>query len=148
MKEKIFILLLILNISSQAKTFEGIDLRDKSTYSKMLGKSKFLVAYFLSATCPCSQAHFNLLNDLQKNNKDIDFIGFHSNKSVSKEKAHKYFKKFEIDFPILLDKKLDYANQFGALKTPHIFVLSPKGEIVYQGGATNSRNPKKANKFI
>ena len=59
----------------------------------------------------------------------------------------KYFKKFDIDFPILLDKNLRYANEFNALKTPHTF-LKVKDNIVYQGGVTNKRNPEKASKFF
>lgn len=59
----------------------------------------------------------------------------------------KYFKKFEIDFPILLDKSLTYANEFNALKTPHTF-LKLGDKIVYQGGVTNKRNPEKASKFF
>ncbi len=41
-------------------------------------------------------------------------------------------------FPILEDTKNAWANQFGALKTPHAFVVNTKGEIIYQGGVTNS----------
>lgn len=145
----ITLLLMILTILPpvNAKLFVGLDLRDKTPFSKNIGKEKHLVAYFLSATCPCSQAHFDLLNNLQKQNRNVEFIGFHSNKTVSKEKAHKYFKKFNIEFPILLDKSLEFANEYGALKTPHIFMISPKGEVLFQGGATNSRTPKKATKF-
>jgi peroxiredoxin len=140
-------LTLLSSINLSARKFEGVDLRDKTSFVKDIGKNNYIVAYFLSATCPCSQGHFDLLNNLQKEHSKFDFIGFHSNKTVSKEKGHKYFKKFKIDFPILLDKSLSYANEFGALKTPHIFVISPSGKVVYQGGATNSRNPKKATKF-
>ena len=39
------------------------------------------------------------------------------------------------------------ADLFGAVKTPHVYIFNAKGERIYSGGASNSRDPKKANKF-
>jgi hypothetical protein len=84
---------------------------------------------------------------LQKEYKDIQFVGFHSNKYAGINKSSRYFEKFKIDFPIIHDQKLTYANKYKAVKTPHIFILNDDGELLFQGGATNSRDPKRANRF-
>ena len=57
-----------------------------------------------------------------------------------------YYRRFNIEFPIILDKKLEYANSFQALKTPHVFVKLDD-QIVFQGGATDRREPKKSSRF-
>ncbi len=123
----------------------------KSLTSKQINsdsqKKLATVIYFLSSTCPCSQGHFDHLNSLQKSYPEFQFIGFHSSKSTPLKRAKRYFDQFTIDFPIYLDKKLKVANLLKALKTPHVFVLNKKGDFLFQGGATNSRNPKRADQF-
>ena len=148
MKNLIFSALVLLSIPvvSFSSLYKGIDLRNGKTRYIQTDKNKPLVALFLSSNCPCSQASFDYLNNLQKKYPNYQFIGFNSNKRTGKKAAMRYFKKFDIDFPILLDKKLTYANKFQALKTPHTFIKM-KGDIVYQGGVTDRRNPEKASSF-
>lgn len=148
---KIFVATLLFtlgfNVLAVPVKFQGVDLRNDTVVSLDFTGKNYLVVYFLSSSCPCSQSHFDHLNDLEKKYKDFSFIGLNSNKNTSKENAKKYFNKFKIKFPILLDKKLEFANAYGALKTPHVFIVNKAGEIIFQGGATNSRNTKRATKF-
>jgi len=143
----VFLFISLTQVSASEKRYEGVDLRNNHAVSVKFSSKKFLVAYFLNRGCPCSQAHFDHLNDLQKKYKNFSFIGFHSNKTINKESAMEYFSKYKIDFPILLDKDLIYANQFKAVKTPHVFVLDKEGKTFFQGGATDSRDPKRAHHF-
>jgi thiol-disulfide isomerase/thioredoxin len=143
----IFLNLFFLNSYAALSTLKGIDLRVDKTVELKLDKTKPSVYYFLSAWCPCSQASFDHLNDLQRKYKNFNFIGFHSSVAIPKKDALAYFAKFKIDFPIIFDPQVEYADHFKAVKTPHIFVYDKDGEILFQGGATNSRNPKKASKF-
>ncbi len=129
------------------KIFEGIDLRRDREVSLDLSGERNIVAIFLSSNCPCSQSHFDYLNDLTKQFKTFSFLGFHSNKEIEKGEALRYFSKLEINFPVLLDKTLKYADIFRALKTPHVFVVNGEGEILFAGGATDSRNPNRASRF-
>lgn len=147
--KRIYILLIINLFSTilSAEIISGIDLRDNKNINLTVDNTKINVYYFLSSTCPCSQASFDHLNNLQTKFKNFKFIGFHSNKFVSQEVAHDYFHKFKIDFPIIFDQKVKYADKFKAVKTPHVFVYGDGGKLLFQGGATNSRNPLKASKF-
>jgi len=140
-------ILMVMSFHSLAKPYMGMDLITDKSVSIESKKKDYTVAYFLSSSCPCSQAHFTHLNNLQKKYPNFNFIGFHSHKGITKKKAQEYFSQFEIKFPILLDRELDYANEFAAVKTPHVFIKDSKGEIVYQGAVTNSRNPERASKF-
>ena len=129
------------------KKIEGFDLVDGIFKKVDITDKEYIVIYFFNSNCPCSKAHFNHLNSLKNKYKKFQFVGFHSNKQISKKMAQKYFNRFEINFPIFLDKKLFYANLFKALKTPHVFIIDSVGRIIFQGGATNSRNPKRSTKF-
>lgn len=145
---KSFILTVVFGFSFQSfANIKGIDLRTDKNIELKLSSKKPTVFYFLSAWCPCSQGTFDHLNSLQEKYKNFDFVGFHSSVAIPKEDALAYFSKFKIDFPIIQDKKVEYADKYKAVKTPHVFIYSPQGDILFQGGATNSRNPKKASKF-
>lgn len=146
----IFIHFILMNqaIANEIKIseFSGFNLLSGNEETISLEK-KHLVALFLNRSCPCSQAHFDHLNKLSKKYKNFLFVGLHSNKNTNQQTAMSYYQKFKVDFPIFEDKSLQFANAFNALKTPHVFVVNPEGKIEYQGGATDSRNPKRAQQF-
>lgn len=96
------------------------------------------VVVFLSAKCPCSASHEEILKNLQLEFKDFTFIGIHSNSDEPMDIAESHFKASQLPFPILQDNKSFWANQLGALKTPHAFIINNKNEIIYQGGVTDS----------
>lgn len=137
---------MFLSLTSNARIYSGHDIRDGKEITVNLNERP-IVALFLNADCPCSQSHFDHLNSLQKKYRKFQFIGFHANKSIKLDKAMQAFEEFEIDFPILLDDQLKYANEYGAYKTPHIYVITHDQKIQYQGAATDSRHLKRAKKF-
>lgn len=126
------------------KKIIGYDVIQQKTVQLNFTESDFVVAMFMSSTCPCSKAHFDYLNELSKTYPKISFVGFNSNKKTKRISVIRHFKQFDVAFPILEDKDLKFANMYGAVKTPHVFVVNKKDEIVYQGGASSSRNPKRA----
>jgi thiol-disulfide isomerase/thioredoxin len=147
MKSIFLSVILFFSVSALADIVKGTDLRTDKTIEITISKDKPTVYYFLSAWCPCSQGTFDHLNKLQQQYKQFKFIGFHSSVEIPKSDALEYFAKYKIDFPIILDDKVVYADKFKALKTPHVFIYAPDGEILFQGGATNSRIVKRAKKF-
>jgi thiol-disulfide isomerase/thioredoxin len=145
-----FFLFLIVSFyfsSAHSSVIKGLDLRHNKNIEVKLSEKKSTVFYFLSAWCPCSQGTFDHLNKLQKEFPTFNFVGFHSSIAIPTKDALDYFKNYKIDFPIIQDKEVIYADKYKALKTPHVFVYSPKGEVLFQGGATNSRMIEKADKF-
>ncbi|EQC46890.1 redoxin [Bacteriovorax sp. Seq25_V] len=128
------------------KNIEGLDLRTMENKSIELN-AKFNVFMFFSASCPCSKSYFDYLNKLSEKYKDIQFFGFHSSKTLSTDVAKNYFSNFDVHFPVIQDKELKYANIFEALKTPHVFVLDAKKNIVFHGGVADSRHMTSAKNF-
>ncbi len=115
--------------------------------SKDTAPVKGTVLVFLSARCPCSSSHEGLLNELQTEFKEFRFIGIHANQDEPLEESRKHFADAKLKFPVLQDKGAQYADAFKAFKTPHAFVLSSAGEILYQGGVTDSHSGPNANNF-
>jgi peroxiredoxin len=76
--------------------------------------------------------------------KGFKFLGIHSNQDEISEKARAHFVSSPVHFPIISDPGAKLADQFGALKTPHVFVLLPSGAIAYQGGVDDSHTASDA----
>ncbi len=106
--------------------------------------TKGTVVVFLSARCPCSNSHVSELKELAEKYKDFKFVGIHSNVDEDLELSKKYFAALDLPFAVIQDDKASLADSFKALKTPHAYVLSPQGEIVFQGGITDSASGKEA----
>ncbi len=112
-------------------------------------QKKGLVVVFLSARCPCSNSHVTELSKLSKEYPDYLFIGLHSNQDESLEESKSYFNGAHLPFKVLQDEKAELADRFGAFKTPHSYVISPSGDLLYKGGISSSNNFENSkNKFL
>ena len=121
--------------------FSGLDLRTNALTSLSLKKdSKALVVAFLSSKCPCSASHEKPLNELynQFRAQGIEFVAINSNADETDEQRKGHFSLAQLQFPVLKDLNTNWADKFKALKTPHIFVLNPSGEVIYRGGVDDS----------
>jgi peroxiredoxin len=102
--------------------------------------SKGTVIAFLSAKCPCSASHETVLGELasEYSGKGFRFVGVHSNADESADFAKAHFERSKLVFPVIEDSGAKIADQLGALKTPHVFVINSRREVVYQGGVDDS----------
>lgn len=105
-----------------------------------------LVVVFLSARCPCSNSHITEIKELSEKFKKFQFVVLHSNADESQEEAKVYFKNSGFSFPVIGDVKTKYADQLQALKTPHAYIFSEKGDVLYQGGVSNSSDLSKSDR--
>ena len=48
---------------------------------------------------------------------------------------------------MIRDQSGEIARTYGALKTPHAFIIDSKGKVIYKGGVTNSSNAKASTEF-
>lgn len=104
-----------------------------------VASKKGAVFIFMSARCPCSNSHLAVVkNLLKKHASSFNFYIVHSNLEEPLKETQDYFKKAQFDAPVLQDQETKLADLFKAYKTPHSFVINSKGEVLYQGGVTNS----------
>ncbi len=133
----IVLLASVANANNLAPEYLGKDLLSgKDTRLTLAAASKGSVVVFLSAKCPCSASHEVALKNLYREFQvqGFTFTGVHSNADEDEALTVTHFKEAGLPFPILQDADQKLANAFGAFKTPHVFVVSPAGAILYQGG--------------
>ena len=75
-------------------------------------------------------------------------MGIHSNANESPSEAEVHFKNSQLGFPILNDSQAQIANAFGAIKTPHAYLVDPQGKVIYQGGVDDSNIADHAKNFF
>lgn len=104
------------------------------------------VVLFLSAKCPCSIAHEPAIRALQSEfePRGVGFIAIHSNSDEDFAMTRAHFEAAQLPMPVLQDGDSKWAQAFGALKTPHAFIVGREGKILYQGGVDDSADPGRA----
>lgn len=94
----------------------------------------------MSSGCPCSRGFTAYMNKMvREHEKNFNFYIVVSNANEDWNMSKKYFSKFGFTVPIIKDDRAAIANHFGAMKTPHVFVVSENAEIIYSGGITDRR---------
>ena len=96
------------------------------------------VVIFVSARCPCSASHEEIIKPLAKEFQDFDFIAVHANANETEAETRAHFEKTAFAFPLIEDRDGRWAETFQALKTPHAFVVDKQGNIVFSGGVTDA----------
>lgn len=149
MKAKLILgISLLASVSGLAcsdKPFSGRDLRTGSIVSvNPRQNAEGTVVLFLSAKCPCSRSHEPELARLAKAFPKMKFVAVNSNSDETDEASLSHFKNGDLSFPVVRDLDNKIANAFGALKTPHAFIVSPKGECWYDGGVDDTKDAAKA----
>lgn len=126
----------------------GLNIVTQKENKISLQANKASILVFVSAKCPCSASHETVLKDLYKefSANGFQFIGIHSNMDESPELTQSHFQESAFPFPVIQDTKALLADRLGALKTPHVFILNPAGELLYQGGVDDSHHPASAKK--
>lgn len=125
----------------------GEDLLTGNQAQVEISKAKLAtVIAFVSSRCPCSSSHELELKRLAAlhGQSGVQFFGINSNQDEKVEYSRDHFKESAFGFPVIRDPGARIADQFGALKTPHVYVLGPTGEVLYQGGVDDAHNQKES----
>lgn len=149
-KIKLILIIILLSHTSLAalslKSISGENLITKQPTQIDISNKMGLVVVFLSAKCPCSNSHNIELKELSEKYSDFNFVAIHSNKDEPFSLSEPYFKKAQFTFPVIEDQNNKLANQLQAFKTPHAYILNSSGDIVYQGGVSNSTDCSKSDR--
>lgn len=159
MRVILFIALVFLSSCSTngVKNITSITLKtlDEKPYSfSQISNNTATVIYFLAPNCPLSENYTlpikNISNEYTANN--IEFIGVVAGEYFTHDEITEYINEFNIEIPLLLDPKMELTNTLKAKITPEVFVLSPKGDVLYSGKIDNwyitlGRNRKKPTEF-
>jgi peroxiredoxin len=96
---------------------------------------KAIAVVFLGTECPINNAYLPRLAELLKaySPRDVAFVAINANSQDTPVRIAKHAKEYGIPFPVLKDTANIVADQFGARRTPEVFVLDGTGKVLYQG---------------
>jgi len=143
-----------LEIGKPAPTFKlpGVDGKTVAL-ADLLKKNKAAVVVFTCNHCPVAKDYQDRLIEIQKDYKDkgVAVVAINSNDAEaypedSFENMKKRAKEKEYNFPYLHDESQRIARAYMATCTPHVFLLNPKGTLVYRGAVDDDQDVKKVTK--
>jgi len=144
---------LAVNPGQPAPDFTLADLSGKPVKLSEL-KGKFVVLEWVNPECPYVQKHYNSANmqTLQKEfgAKQVAWLTINSTRE-----GHAEFKspqemggwmkeKDAAPAATLLDRDSRVGKLYGAVTTPHMYVIDPKGTLVYVGAIDDKRSTNPA----
>jgi peroxiredoxin len=142
----------MLRIGQRAPSFRDLRGVDGERYSlASFDRDRILVIVFTSNGCPTVKANEDRLVALQERYRDagVGFVAINANNPYMSppdtfdEMARRAREK-RFNFPYLKDPEGAVAEQFGAISTPHVFVLDADRRLIYKGRIDETRDPARA----
>jgi peroxiredoxin len=108
----------------------------------LLAKNKAVAVIFVATKCPVSNAYNTRMAALGKEYaaKGVPLVGINSNKTEPAAEVKEHAEKHGFTFPVLKDEGNKVADAYGASHTPEVFVLDPKGNLIYHGRIDESQD--------
>jgi hypothetical protein len=128
--------------SSPEKLLAGLRLTDLAGQPLNITRESKIgtVVIFLSTECPICNTAVPEINRLAKiaADKKLAFFGVISDANTTRAQAIKHHKEFKQEFTEIFDASGELAAALKPTTTPHAFVLSPEGKILYSGRIDDS----------
>lgn len=124
------------------KSWDGKKSYTLSDYrAKGDAKGSIVVIDFWCAKCPASRRADPVLSAITKDygTKGVVFLAVDSNKLIKGKQLADYISSAKLPFPVVEDDNFTVADKFGALVTPHVFVVDQQGVVRFAGGMTSRR---------
>jgi len=140
-----------VDIGDKVEPFENLQGVDGETHSLSdYKKADVVVVAFTCNHCPVANAYVERFNEFAKTYKDKNVrlvaISVSDMEADSLENMKKRAKEKNYQFDYLQDLSQETARNFGALVTPHLYVLDEDRKIAYMGAFDDSMNPAKVEK--
>ncbi len=111
----------------------------------LLSRSKAVAVIFVATKCPVSNAYNGRMAELANEYaaKGVAVVGINSNKTEPAAEVAAHAKEHGFSFPVVKDEGNKVADAYGASHTPEVFVISPKGDLLYHGRIDESQDDPK-----
>jgi peroxiredoxin len=115
--------------------------RASAPLSSLLRQARFTVLVFISAECPCVEAHDERLRALaaQYRQRGVQFLAIDSEVGTTPESVAAFERERRYAFPVLVDRKARLANALRAEYASYTVVLDAAGDIHYRGGVDSDK---------
>ena len=116
---------------------------DGKTVSLSDYRGKIVVLEWLNFECPFSRYHYetkNTMVELAKKykGKNVVWLAVNSTSHTTPEPNKDFAKRHELPYLILDDRSGKVGRAYGAETTPHMYIIDPRGRIVYEGAIDDS----------
>ncbi len=117
----------------------------KRSLSEYAGK--IVVLEWFNTECPVVQRCYKkqsiqeTVGHVKKLDKDVVWLAINSTNSTNNEQNATWIKRYELNYPILLDIDGTVGHEYDARRTPHMFVIDKAGILRYHG-AIDSANDR------
>jgi peroxiredoxin len=136
-----------IEIGADAPDFTAKTIDDKEISLKgELKDAKAVVIAFTCNNCPVAVAYEDRFIDFAKSYEDkgVKFLAINCNTTEDLAKMKVRAEEKGFNFPYAYEETGDAARGFGARVTPHLFVVSAEGKVVYRGSFDDAQeNPTK-----
>jgi peroxiredoxin len=116
---------------------------DGKTVSLSDYRGKIVVLEWLNFECPFSRYHYetkNTMVELAKKykGKNVVWLAINSTSHTTPEPNKTFAKRHAMPYLILDDRSGKVGRAYGAQTTPHMYIINPRGTIVYEGAIDDS----------
>jgi peroxiredoxin len=106
-------------------------------------KGKIVVLEWFNYECPFVKYHYegrSTMVDIANKyrDKNVVWLAVNSTSHQKTEQNKEFAAKNNVPYPVLDDRAGKVGRAYGALRTPHIFIIDAEGSIVYEGGIDNA----------
>lgn len=110
-------------------------------YRELVRAAPLTVFVFVSADCPCLEAHLDRLRAIASayGARGVQFVAVDSEVGASTERAGVEARRFSLPFPIVIDPGAKLANAFGAMYATFTVVVDRDGAVRYRGGIDSDK---------
>ena len=140
-------------VGAAAPAFSLPDAKGK-THSLAEAKGKFVVLEWFNPECPFVKKHYGSGN-MQKLQEEfagkgvvwmsIDSSAAGKEGNLTPEQATKQIADWKMNHTtLLLDPDGKAGQAYGAKNTPHMFIVNPEGNVIYQGAIDSKATPNAA----
>ena len=121
--------------SSGPLTFDLRDSADRRHTEKEWSGARAIVLFFITPDCPVSQGYVPEMNRIRADfaARGILVYGVQSDLAAADTEVRRHVEEFAYAFPVLLDRRHELVEHVDAEITPEAVVLTPSGEVLYQG---------------
>jgi peroxiredoxin len=121
---------------------------DGKTVSLSDYRGKIVVLEWFNIECPLSRYHYetkNTMVELAKKykGKNVVWLAVNSTSHTTPGPNKTFAKRHGLPYLILDDRSGKVGRAYGAQTTPHMYIINPRGRIVYEGAIDDSPLGKK-----
>jgi peroxiredoxin len=116
---------------------------DGKTVSLSDYRGKIVVLEWLNFECPFVRYHYGPAKTMIKlaekyKDKNVVWLAINSTSHTTPEANKEFAEAQKLPYPILDDRSGRVGHAYVAMTTPHMFVISTRGNIVYEGAIDNA----------